>query len=97
MSLRAPGGCTRTSHPTRRTRRTPVQFTDRTILVRSQHVVVLPHGANHIVYHSLLGNPTVVDEPVLALLHAFETPTSISTPPSTTALSQLLATGPHLH
>lgn len=56
-----------------------MQFTDRSILVRSRHVVVLPHGPNYILYHSLLGNPTVVDEQVLALLHAFETPTSIGT------------------
>lgn len=55
----------------------PVQLTDRSILVRSRHVVVLPHGANYIVHHKLLGNPTVVDEQVMALLRVFETPTSV--------------------
>lgn len=57
-----------------------MQLTDRSILVRSRHVIVLPLGANStnsIVYHSLLGNPTVVDEKVLALLRAFDAPTSL--------------------
>lgn len=55
-----------------------MQLTDRTILVRSRHVIVLPRGANYVVHHSLLGNPTVIDQQALALLHAFEAPTSIS-------------------
>lgn len=49
------------------------------MLVRSAHLVTTTHDANHVVHHALLGNPNVIDDETLALLNAFETPTSVGT------------------
>ncbi len=54
-----------------------MQLTDRTVLVRSAHLVATTHDATHVVHHALLGNPNIIDDETLALLNAFETPTSI--------------------
>ena len=72
-------GCPCTLHTYESKRRTLVQLTDRTVLVRSAHLVTTTHDANHVVHHALLGNPNVIDDETLALLNAFETPTSVGT------------------
>jgi len=55
-----------------------MRITNTTKLVRSPHLVVLQQGEEHVVYHALLGYPTVVNEQGLEVLELFTTPISIT-------------------